>query len=43
MTLSGEENMAEIILKEESFRIIGACFEVHNEKGCGFVEPVYQA
>ena len=34
--------MVEIILKEESFRLIGACFEVHNEKGCGFVEPVYQ-
>ena len=34
--------MAEILLKEESYRIVGACFEVYNEKGCGFVEPVYQ-
>jgi GxxExxY protein len=34
--------MAELIYKEESYRIIGACFEVYNEKGCGFVEPVYQ-
>lgn len=34
--------MTEILFKEESFRIIGACFEVHNEKGSGFVEPVYQ-
>jgi GxxExxY protein len=34
--------MAELIYKEEAYRIIGACFEVYNEKGCGFVEPVYQ-
>jgi len=32
----------ELIYKEESYRIIGACFEVYNEKGSGFVEPVYQ-
>jgi len=32
----------DIIYKEESYRIIGACFEVYNEMGCGFVEPVYQ-
>ena len=32
----------ELLYKEESYRIIGACFEVYNEKGCGFVEPVYQ-
>ena len=34
--------MAEIIYKQESYAIIGACFEVYNEKGCGFLEPVYQ-
>jgi len=34
--------MPEIIHKEESYRIIGACFEVYNEKGCGFTEPIYQ-
>ncbi len=34
--------MAEILLKEESYRIMGACFEVYKEMGCGFVEPVYQ-
>jgi GxxExxY protein len=34
--------MNEIIYKDESYRIIGACFEVYNEKGCGFTEPVYQ-
>ena len=31
-----------ILFKEESYRIVGACFEVYREKGCGFVEPVYQ-
>jgi GxxExxY protein len=34
--------MAEIIYKKDSYAIIGACFEVYNEKGCGFLEPVYQ-
>jgi GxxExxY protein len=34
--------MTEIIYKAESYGIIGACFEVYNEKGCGFLEPVYQ-
>jgi GxxExxY protein len=34
--------MTEIISKKESYAIIGACFEVYNEKGCGFLEPVYQ-
>src|SRR5205085_8592455 len=34
--------MKEIVFKDESYAIIGACFEVYNEKGCGFLEPVYQ-
>lgn len=34
--------MPEVIFKNESYKIIGACFEVYNEKGCGFLEPVYQ-
>lgn len=32
----------DIIYKEESYVIMGACFEVYKEKGNGFVEPVYQ-
>jgi GxxExxY protein len=32
----------EVIYKEESYRIMGACFEVYKEKGCGFLEAVYQ-
>jgi GxxExxY protein len=31
-----------ILFREESFRIIGACFEVYREKGNGFLEAVYQ-
>ncbi len=33
--------MAEIIYREESYKIIGACFEVYKQKGCGFTELVY--
>ena len=32
----------DIIFKEESFKIIGACFEVYNQMGPGFLESVYQ-
>jgi GxxExxY protein len=32
----------EIVIKEESYRIMGACFEVYKETGCGFLEGVYQ-
>ncbi len=32
----------DVLYKDESYRIMGACFEVYKEKGCGFVEPVYQ-
>jgi GxxExxY protein len=34
--------VTEIIYKQESYGIVGACFEVYNDKGCGFLEPVYQ-
>ncbi len=30
------------LCREETYRIIGACFEVYKEKGCGFLEAVYQ-
>ncbi len=31
-----------IVFKEESYRFIGACFEVCREKGNGILEGVYQ-
>ena len=31
-----------VVYREESYRIIGASFEVHKEKGAGFLEAVYQ-
>ena len=34
--------MKDIIYKEEAFKIMGVCFEVYKNKGCGFLEPVYQ-
>ena len=34
--------MSAIILPEESYAVQGACFEVYKEKGCGFLEAVYQ-
>ncbi len=35
------ENMTEILYREEAYRVMGACFEVYKEKGCGFLEAVY--
>ena len=32
----------QILYKKESYEIIGACMEVHNTLGCGFLEAVYQ-
>jgi len=31
----------ELIYKDESYAIIGACMAVYKDKGCGFLEPVY--
>ena len=33
--------MGEIVYKDESFKIVGACFEVYKAMGAGFVESVY--
>jgi GxxExxY protein len=34
--------MTNLLFEKESYQVIGACFEVYKEKGCGFLEPVYQ-
>ena len=31
-----------LVYRDESFKIIGACLEVHKTLGCGFHEFVYQ-
>ena len=37
-----EMDVGKIIYREESYQIVGACFEVYTEKGNGFLESVYQ-
>lgn len=32
----------DLLYAEEAYQIIGACFAVYKEKGCGFLEGVYQ-
>ncbi len=34
--------MVNFIFPDESYAIMGACFNVHNAQGCGFTEPIYQ-
>src|SRR4051812_37303464 len=34
--------MNKLLLETETYAILGACFEVYKEKGCGFLEAVYQ-
>ncbi|MGA2446817.1 MAG: GxxExxY protein [Opitutaceae bacterium] len=34
--------MSKLIHEAETYKILGACFEVYKEKGGGFLEAVYQ-
>ncbi len=34
--------MSELIQKDERYKIIGICMEVHNNLGAGFLEIVYK-
>lgn len=34
--------MSNLIYKDESYKIIGLCFKVHNNLGPGFLEIVYK-
>ena len=31
-----------LLYEKETYALLGACFEVYKEKGCGFLEGVYQ-
>jgi len=31
-----------LLFEEETYQVLGACFEVYKDKGCGFLEAVYQ-
>jgi GxxExxY protein len=31
-----------LVFEEQTYKILGACFEVYKDKGCGFLEAVYQ-
>ncbi len=37
-----KKKIDDLIFKDESYAIVGACFAVYEEKGCGFLEDVYQ-
>ena len=34
--------MSKLMLEKETYEILGACFEVSKDKGCGVLESVYQ-
>ena len=36
------KTVEELIYKEECYAVMGGCFAVYADKGCGFLEPVYQ-
>lgn len=39
---AGKKTIMSLIYEQETYKILGACFEVYKQKGCGFTEPVYQ-
>ncbi len=41
-TQKNDSEMNDLIYVDECYKIIGGCFEVYNDKGCGFLESVYQ-
>ena len=34
--------MEKLIHADECYQVMGACFEVYKDKGCGFLEAVFQ-
>jgi GxxExxY protein len=39
--MTRNEQKTELIYKDESYDIVGACFAGYRDKGCGFLEPGY--
>ena len=37
-----ENDDEQLIYRQECYELIGACFAVYKDKGCGFLEAVYQ-
>ena len=37
-----ESSVTQLIHETETYQILGACFEVYRDRGCGFLEGVYQ-
>ncbi len=37
-----KSQVEDLIYKEETYAIMGGCFAVYKDKGCGFLEAVYQ-
>src|SRR5438270_3390027 len=40
--MTQKDLVPDLVFKDECYSIVGACFEVYKNKGCGFHEPVYQ-
>jgi len=40
--MTGKEEKAGLIYKDENYGIADACFTVYKDKGCGFLEAVYR-
>jgi hypothetical protein len=38
--MTRKEEKVQLIYRDESDAIIGTCFAVYKDKGCGFLEPV---
>jgi GxxExxY protein len=39
--MTRKEERLQLIYRDESYAMIGTCFAVYKDKGCGFLEPVY--
>ena len=42
MTRKKTRNSKKLLFENLTYKIIGACYNVYKEMGCGFREPVYK-